>query len=165
MHIPDIYVVKPVFWEGEIVCFAVTTAHYLDLGRDCRGARPATIRRYFRRDCASSGSSSITGGSRTKRSSPCCAPTSGCRRRPWPKHPGRLRWPAPGAVFRIRAAGREERDGFAPVGPGRLRGHLGFGGLPHRREGSRSKTAVATGVIGETSVRCLGGLIPPGKCR
>ncbi len=32
MHIPDIYVVKPVFWEGEIVCFAVTTAHHLDLG-------------------------------------------------------------------------------------------------------------------------------------
>lgn len=32
MHIPDVYVVKPVFWEGEIVCFAVTTAHHLDLG-------------------------------------------------------------------------------------------------------------------------------------
>ncbi len=32
MHIPDIFVVKPVFWEGERVAFAVSTAHHLDLG-------------------------------------------------------------------------------------------------------------------------------------
>lgn len=32
MHIPDIYVVKPIFREGERVAFAVTTAHHLDLG-------------------------------------------------------------------------------------------------------------------------------------
>lgn len=32
MHIPDIYVVKPIFWEGERIAFAVTTAHHLDLG-------------------------------------------------------------------------------------------------------------------------------------
>ena len=32
MHIPDIYVVKPVFIEGRLVSFAVSTAHHLDLG-------------------------------------------------------------------------------------------------------------------------------------
>lgn len=32
MHIPDIYVAKPIFWEGERVAFSVSTAHHLDLG-------------------------------------------------------------------------------------------------------------------------------------
>ena len=32
MHIPDIFIVKPVFWEDERVGFAVSTAHHLDLG-------------------------------------------------------------------------------------------------------------------------------------
>ena len=32
MHIPDIFVVKPIFWNGERVAFAVTTAHHLDMG-------------------------------------------------------------------------------------------------------------------------------------
>ena len=32
MHIPDIFVVKPVFWEGKRVAIAVSTAHHLDLG-------------------------------------------------------------------------------------------------------------------------------------
>jgi N-methylhydantoinase B len=32
MHIPDIFIVKPVFWEGERVGFAVSTAHHSDLG-------------------------------------------------------------------------------------------------------------------------------------
>lgn len=32
MHIPDIFIVKPIFWEGERVAFAVSTAHHLDLG-------------------------------------------------------------------------------------------------------------------------------------
>jgi N-methylhydantoinase B len=32
MHIPDIFIVKPVFWEGERVALAVSTAHHLDLG-------------------------------------------------------------------------------------------------------------------------------------
>ncbi len=32
MHIPDIFIVKPVFWEGQRVAFAVSTAHHLDLG-------------------------------------------------------------------------------------------------------------------------------------
>lgn len=32
MHIPDIYVVKPIFWEDQRVAFAVSTAHHLDLG-------------------------------------------------------------------------------------------------------------------------------------
>ena len=32
MHIPDIFIVKPVFWEGQRVAFTVSTAHHLDLG-------------------------------------------------------------------------------------------------------------------------------------
>ncbi|MEZ4734583.1 MAG: hydantoinase B/oxoprolinase family protein [Caldilineaceae bacterium] len=32
MHIPDIFIVKPIFWEGTRVAFAVSTAHHLDLG-------------------------------------------------------------------------------------------------------------------------------------
>jgi len=32
MHIPDIFIVKPIFWEDERVAFAVSTAHHLDLG-------------------------------------------------------------------------------------------------------------------------------------
>ena len=32
MHIPDIFVVQPIFWEHVRVAFAITTAHHLDLG-------------------------------------------------------------------------------------------------------------------------------------
>ncbi len=32
MHIPDIFIAQPVFWEGERIAFAVSTAHHLDLG-------------------------------------------------------------------------------------------------------------------------------------
>ena len=32
MHIPDIFIVKPIFWEGRRVAFAVSTAHQLDMG-------------------------------------------------------------------------------------------------------------------------------------
>lgn len=32
MHIPDIFIVQPIFWRGEKVAFAVTTAHHADLG-------------------------------------------------------------------------------------------------------------------------------------
>ena len=32
MHIPDIFIVKPVFWEGQFIAFAVSTAHHLDVG-------------------------------------------------------------------------------------------------------------------------------------
>jgi N-methylhydantoinase B/oxoprolinase/acetone carboxylase alpha subunit len=32
MHIPDIFIVRPIFWEGQRVAFAVATAHHLDLG-------------------------------------------------------------------------------------------------------------------------------------
>lgn len=32
MHIPDIFIVKPIFWAGERVAFAVSTAHHLDMG-------------------------------------------------------------------------------------------------------------------------------------
>lgn len=32
MHIPDIFIVQPIFWQDKRVAFAVATAHHLDLG-------------------------------------------------------------------------------------------------------------------------------------
>lgn len=32
MHIPDIFIVRPIFWEKILIAFAVSTAHHLDLG-------------------------------------------------------------------------------------------------------------------------------------
>ena len=32
MHVPDIFIVKPIFWENRRIAFAVSTAHHLDLG-------------------------------------------------------------------------------------------------------------------------------------
>jgi len=32
MHIPDIFIVQPIFWQDQRVAFAVSTAHHLDLG-------------------------------------------------------------------------------------------------------------------------------------
>lgn len=32
MHIPDIFIIKPIFWDGMRVAFAVSTAHHLDMG-------------------------------------------------------------------------------------------------------------------------------------
>ena len=32
MHIPDIFIVKPIYWEGARIAFSVSTAHHLDLG-------------------------------------------------------------------------------------------------------------------------------------
>lgn len=32
MHIPDIFIIKPIYWEGSRVAFSVATAHHLDLG-------------------------------------------------------------------------------------------------------------------------------------
>jgi N-methylhydantoinase B/oxoprolinase/acetone carboxylase alpha subunit len=32
MHLPDIFIVQPIFWEGRRIAFAVATAHHLDVG-------------------------------------------------------------------------------------------------------------------------------------
>lgn len=32
MHLPDVFVVKPVFWEGELEGFAATVVHQIDIG-------------------------------------------------------------------------------------------------------------------------------------
>ena len=32
MHIPDIFIIKPIYWEGARIAFSVATAHHLDLG-------------------------------------------------------------------------------------------------------------------------------------
>ena len=51
MHIPDIFIVKPVFWEDRLAAFAVSTAHHLDLGDASPAARLATTPRSFRKAC------------------------------------------------------------------------------------------------------------------
>ena len=38
-HLPDIYVIKPLFWEGEIEGYACTMAHHCDVG----GIAPGSI--------------------------------------------------------------------------------------------------------------------------
>ena len=32
MHIPDIFIIKPIFWEDQRIAFTVSTAHHLDMG-------------------------------------------------------------------------------------------------------------------------------------
>lgn len=32
MHLPDIFIVQPIFWEGRRIAFSVATAHHLDVG-------------------------------------------------------------------------------------------------------------------------------------
>ncbi len=32
MHLPDIFIIKPIFWQDQRVAFAVATAHHLDVG-------------------------------------------------------------------------------------------------------------------------------------
>ena len=36
-HLPDIYVVKPVFWQDELACYLVTIAHHADVGGKVAG--------------------------------------------------------------------------------------------------------------------------------
>lgn len=70
MHIPDIFVIRPVFWENRRVAFAVSTAHHADLGGAYPAAPPATTRRSSRKGCASPGSNFIGEASRTRPSLP-----------------------------------------------------------------------------------------------
>jgi N-methylhydantoinase B/oxoprolinase/acetone carboxylase alpha subunit len=32
MHIPDIFIIKPIYWESRRIAYAVSTAHHLDMG-------------------------------------------------------------------------------------------------------------------------------------
>ena len=32
MHLPDIFIVRPIFWESRLIAFAVATAHHVDIG-------------------------------------------------------------------------------------------------------------------------------------
>ncbi|HPK01211.1 MAG TPA: hydantoinase B/oxoprolinase family protein [Candidatus Sumerlaeota bacterium] len=38
MHTPDIFIVRPIFWENERVAFAIATAHHLDVGGRVAGS-------------------------------------------------------------------------------------------------------------------------------
>jgi len=38
MHIPDVFVIKPIFWEGERVAFAATICHQTDMGGRVAGS-------------------------------------------------------------------------------------------------------------------------------
>ena len=44
-HLPDITVVSPLFWDGELVAFAASRAHHADVGGPAPGSMPASSRR------------------------------------------------------------------------------------------------------------------------
>src|SRR5436189_2023364 len=43
-HLPDITVISPVFWEGELVGFSASRAHHADVGGRTPGSMPADSR-------------------------------------------------------------------------------------------------------------------------
>ena len=47
MHIPDIFIFQPIFWENRRVAFAVSTAHHLDLGGRLPGSSACDNREIF----------------------------------------------------------------------------------------------------------------------
>jgi N-methylhydantoinase B len=38
MHLPDIFIFKPVFWEGEVIAYAATICHHTDVGGRVAGS-------------------------------------------------------------------------------------------------------------------------------
>ena len=53
MHIPDVFVLKPIFFEGERVAFAATICHQTDMAAASRAPTPPTPPRSTRKGCAS----------------------------------------------------------------------------------------------------------------
>ncbi|MDP6118405.1 MAG: hydantoinase B/oxoprolinase family protein [Planctomycetota bacterium] len=47
MHIPDIFIVKPIFSKGQHIAFAVSTAHHLDLGGRVPGSSACDNKEIF----------------------------------------------------------------------------------------------------------------------
>jgi N-methylhydantoinase B len=47
MHLPDIFILKPIFFEGALVAFAATTAHHVDVGGQVPGSNSANSTEVF----------------------------------------------------------------------------------------------------------------------
>ena len=47
MHLPDVYIVKPIFWEGELEGFAATLVHQIDVGGIAPGSTAVYAREIF----------------------------------------------------------------------------------------------------------------------
>jgi N-methylhydantoinase B len=47
MHIPDVFVLKPIFWEGERVAFAATICHQTDMGGRVAGSNASDSTEIF----------------------------------------------------------------------------------------------------------------------
>ncbi len=46
-HLPDITVVVPVFWDGDVVALSVTMAHHQDIGGSAPGSTPPNVTEIF----------------------------------------------------------------------------------------------------------------------
>jgi N-methylhydantoinase B/oxoprolinase/acetone carboxylase alpha subunit len=62
MHIPDVFIIKPVHCEGELVSFAATTAHHAASADASRAVRPVTAPRSSRKAFGSVASAVRGGG-------------------------------------------------------------------------------------------------------
>ena len=47
MHLPDVYIVKPLFWDGELEGFAATVVHQIDVGGIAPGSTAVYAREIF----------------------------------------------------------------------------------------------------------------------
>src|SRR5579883_440806 len=83
IHLPDIYIIKPIFVSGALEAFACALAHHTDVGAWFRGATPRRRPRSFRKAFASRPSSCSIRTSRTRRSSPSWRRTCASPGRSW----------------------------------------------------------------------------------
>ena len=51
MHLPDVFMVKPIFIDARLLGYAVMVAHHNDMGGRVPDRAPPTRPRYFRRAC------------------------------------------------------------------------------------------------------------------
>jgi len=53
MHLPDVFILKPIFHRGERIAFAATVCHQTDMGGRVAGSNASDSTRPTRRGCAS----------------------------------------------------------------------------------------------------------------
>lgn len=70
MHLPDIFVFKPIFVDGRRVAFAATICHHTDVGGRVAGSNASDSPRSTRKGCASRRSSCTRRASATRPCSP-----------------------------------------------------------------------------------------------
>ena len=83
IHLPDIYVIRPVFHDGRLVAFACVVAHHVDIGGIVAAATPRRPPRSTRRACGSRASSCSHVARATRPSSTSWRPTCASRTGAW----------------------------------------------------------------------------------